>query len=219
MNPDPWLLELYKAVLVLAVTFGVGQTVVSYWQMKNKRKELDIIAATQFQQVYGEYKELWRLWKIFQDPDKAKFKPNDSTWWDLLKRATAAEAKVEAIVVKLVVERKLSSEDLKKLGLFRQGFQQLRQGIREGESLKYNYKHPEYQLFTRLASEVACMLLTYRKIRPPAPGEAAQQLADVVAIRQEDWRDAVGAVTPAEEEERREQCMARGPHVGSISSP
>src|SRR5436309_2208292 len=111
MHANPWLLELFKAVLALAVTFGFGQFVISYWQMKNKRKELDILAATQFQQVYGEYKEIWRQWKVFQDQDRAKFGAGDNVWWQLIARATAAEAKVEAIMVKLVVERRLTHED------------------------------------------------------------------------------------------------------------
>lgn len=213
MHADPWLFELYKALLVLVVTVGVGQAVISRWQIGNKRKELDIIAATQFQQVYGEYKEIWRLWKIFQDTDKAKFKPADDTWWSLIARATAAEAKVEAIILKLVVERKLSADDLRKLGLFRQGFQQLRQGIREAEPLKYNYQHPEYVLFNRLASEVACMLLTYGRVKRPRPGEAAQQLATMVGIRQEDWRNEVGPIPPPTEEVRRAEGMARATEV------
>ncbi|HJQ40410.1 MAG TPA: hypothetical protein VKB93_24965 [Thermoanaerobaculia bacterium] len=207
--PNPqWWFELYKAGLVLAVTFGAGQFIVASWQMKNKRRELDIVAATQFQQVYGEYKEIWRLWKVYQDPDKEKFKPSDGTWWELIKRATAAEAKVEAISVKLAVERRLSDEQIQNLGLFRQGFQQLRQGIREGDPMKYNYTHPEYQLFNRLAAEVACMLLNERHIKTPSPGGAATQLKRLVAIRQEDWRNAVGESQPQVEEKRRAECMA-----------
>jgi hypothetical protein len=209
MNTNPWLFELFKACLVLAVTFGFGQIVVSYWQMKNKRKELDILAATQFQQVYGEYKAIWRQWKVFRDEDKAKFGAGEAVWWELITRATAAEAKIEAIMVKLVVERRLTDEDLIKLGLFRQGFQQLRQGIREGEELKYNYKHPEYRLFNRLATEVACMLLNDRKIRPPNRGEAAKQLEHVVAVRQENWFRSLGMPLLSEEEERRSTCTAR----------
>jgi len=194
MNVESWCLELFKAALALLVTVVFGSKVVAAWQMRNKRRELDIIAATQFQQIYGEYKQIWRLWKIYQDPDREKFQPAAGTWWILIDRAAAAEARLEALVVKLVVERRLTDSEINSLGLFRQGFQQLRQGIRESNPLKYSHEQPEYRLFNKLATEVACILLTEKALTSPDPGEASEQLTRIVNIRQEDWCAAVKAV-------------------------
>lgn len=62
-------LELIKtglAVLVLGISWFVGQQILAYWEIKKKRRELDIATVTEFQQLYGEYKEVWRLWKLAQ---------------------------------------------------------------------------------------------------------------------------------------------------------
>lgn len=190
---DLWLYELYKVALTVLGTAVIGQFIVAAWQMRNKRRELEIAAAGQLQHLYGEFKDIWRLWKIFRRqpplfPEHARY--------DLLRRATAAEAKVEALVMKLAVERALDEDDIRTIGLFKQGFQQLRQHIRDEQDMHFNYKHPEYRLFNDLAAKLGAIILSDPPRRPPPGGVAARQLERIALVRKEQWAAALGAYAP-----------------------
>jgi hypothetical protein len=161
---DNMAIELVKSGLNLAIglvtlllTWLVGQRVLSFWEAKKKRKELDIALVVQFQNLYGEYKIVWRLWKIFQASDHV-FSSPDHTRWNLIERATRAEGSIEAMLLKLAVERELVHEEIRALGLFRQAYQSLREGILDSESLDYPWDSPEYLLFNELSIEVAHIL-------------------------------------------------------------
>jgi hypothetical protein len=181
--------EFFKATLLAIVTFGVGQRVVAGYQIRNKRRELDIASLIQFEQAYAEYKEVWRLWKLANALNK-----QGEMQWDLLKRATAAEAKVDAIIVKIVIERTLSDAHKRQLGVFRQCFQRLRAQIRDGNDMKYDYKNPEYIAFNQFAAEVASLIDSDEKCTRPSPAAAAAQLHFVSGIRKEDWEAARDAM-------------------------
>ena len=60
-------LELIKAAfsvgLLLLTWFG-GQRILNQWDTRKKRKELDIQAAIRFQELIGEWKAVWRAWKV-----------------------------------------------------------------------------------------------------------------------------------------------------------
>jgi hypothetical protein len=127
-------LEIIKtglACLLLILGWIFGQRVIAYWDIKKKRQELDIATAMQFHKLYGEFKEVSRLWRAFTfvgQRDKEIIFP-ESFVMELLRRATAAEGNVEGIIVKLASERVLLLEDLKTLGLFRQAYQKLREAV------------------------------------------------------------------------------------------
>lgn len=198
---DQWLVELYKAFLVVIGTIGVGQAVVASWQMRNKRRELDIASALQFQQMYGEYKDVWRVWKVLRSRNANDLGIPAGARFELLKRATAAEAKVEAVVVKLAVERTLSPSEISSVGLFRQGFQQLRQSIRNNKDMDFNYKDPEYRLFNDLAAAVAALILSEPPRRQPDRHLAAHQLEAIAKHRKKHWRMAKEAYKPYDAED------------------
>lgn len=187
MRSDQWF-DLAKILLTVLLTYSFGQRVASVWQMRNKRRELDIAAASQFQAAFAEYKEIWRLWKIAEKQPVDEFAKK--IWWDLVSRAAAVESKVEAIMLKLVVERKLEEKELRSIGLFRQGFQNLRRAIRDRKPLEYSSEHPEYRLINQLGTEVACLILSNERIVTPQPGEAAKQLEFVISMRELQWDDA-----------------------------
>jgi hypothetical protein len=133
--------------------------------VRKKHQELDIETAMQFHKLYGEFKEVSRLWRVFSFTGQrvTNIIFPDTTPWDLLKRATAAEGVVEAIIVKLASERVLAEEDIKTLGLFRQAYQKLREAIRDGASLKWTYGTPEYTFYNDLASKAAYIIIKQKK--------------------------------------------------------
>ena len=67
MQLKDWL-QLLTPFLVLAATWFLGQRILNSWDLRKKRQELDIAAATQFQQLYGEAKEVARLWRFITKP-------------------------------------------------------------------------------------------------------------------------------------------------------
>jgi hypothetical protein len=192
----PWLFELYKAALAIIGTVVVGQAIVASWQIRNKRRELEMIAAAQFQQVYGDFKDIWRLWKVVRRPDKYALIAPDHARFNLLTRATAAEAKVDALVMKFAVERNLLDKDIDIIGLFRQGFQQLRQRIRDDKSMDFNYEDPEYRLFNDLATAMGRMILSDPPSIPPPSSIAARQLENISKIRKKHWKKALEPYHP-----------------------
>jgi hypothetical protein len=196
LHYDTWALEIFKAVLVVLGTVLIGQRMVAQWQMRNKRKELEIASAAVFQQMYGEFKDIWRVWKIVRNPSQYAMSPPADARFDLLKRATAAEAKVEALVVKLAVERTLKPEEIEKIALFRQGYQRLRQRIRDNKEMEYNYKDPEYRLFNDLATRFAGILLSEPPRDQPEHEVAARQLETIAKYRRKDWKAAKAKYRP-----------------------
>jgi hypothetical protein len=59
-------LEFVKTLLsgfTLLLGWFVGQRIVAYWDLKEKRQEVDLALATQFQHLYGDFKQISRLWR------------------------------------------------------------------------------------------------------------------------------------------------------------
>ena len=185
-------LEGIKAVIALSALALVGQRVIAYWDIRKKRLELDITAANQFHQLYGEFKTVWRLWKIFNDNTDVQFP--DDTRAELLKRATTAESGIEAITVKLATERALSDSEINTLGLFRQAYQLVREAIRYDQSLNWQWNSPEYVLFNNLASDVARMISSNEKIKRPTSDKARINFQKITRIRREAWEAEISQV-------------------------
>jgi hypothetical protein len=154
-------LEIIKtllSILVLLITWIIGQKILSLWDKQKKRKEIDAELATEFHGVYAEYKTIIRLWhvqctymsEVLTDPFDKR--------WDLLMRATNAEARVEALLIKLATERQLSEGNCSDLGYFRQAYQQLRESIRTGRDLHHNYGSIEYNLFHKLSTAISHLI-------------------------------------------------------------
>jgi hypothetical protein len=183
---DSLLLELIKsgfALVLLVITWGFGQSIIAIWDVRKKQRELDIATAAQFQQLYGEFKEIGRLWKIHKRREDATLTYPENTRWELLKRAIAAESKVEAILVKLSTERDLDEGKLKQLGLFRQCYQQLREAIRDNEDLVFSEYGDEYKYFNDLASRTACLIASGKQTRRLSCEIASQNLKVIADVR------------------------------------
>jgi hypothetical protein len=75
----------------------------------------------------------------------------------LLDRCCTAEGQMEALLMKVASERKLTKEQRDDLGLFRQGYRQLRRSIVHEKLLAWTSSdHPEY-----LAFKSGCQTLIY----------------------------------------------------------
>ena len=179
------------ACFTLVLGWFIGQRIIAYWDIRKKRQELDIVTATQFHKLYGEFKEVSRLWRAFSftgNRSNPLTFPN-TTRLDLLKRATALESSLEAIIVKLATERVLKEDDINTLGLFRQAYQELRVAIRGGEPLDWIHGTPEYILYNDLASKVAYIISSNKIKRRPSLAEAPKILRKIINVRPEQWRD------------------------------
>lgn len=183
------------ACLTLGFGWFAGQRIIAYWDTKKKRHELDIAAATKFHQLYGEFKEVSRLWRAYRynapNAPKVPFPPELRL--ELLRRASAAEGSIEAITVKLAAERVLSEPEIRSLGLFRHAYQKLREAIRDDQPLDWTYDKPEYHLHNELTSRIAHIIASDVRERQEDASGAVETLRQIAAIRPDDWREAIAA--------------------------
>jgi hypothetical protein len=144
-----------SAAIVLGLSWFVGQRLTYAWNIRQKRRELQLSALQQFYVAYGEFFAVWKLWNRL-DRKNLNF---DERAWELHKRAAAAEAIVEGTLVKLCCELPLTAGEIETLARFRQLFQQLRQSIRQHDLLPWlTSETPAYQDFKKLAVAVAFLL-------------------------------------------------------------
>ena len=193
---DSVKLELIKTLLIfltLGFSYIIGQKIINYWDIKKKRQELAMETASLFHKLYGEFKEVSRLWRAFCYKVKhgqAEDYPQN-TRIDLLRRATHAEGGIEAIIVKLATERILEDDHIETLGLFRQAYQKLREAIRNGEPLEWTYNTPEYDIYNNLASKTAWIITSDTGDKMPEQAEAVKKLQEITTFRSKDWDSAV----------------------------
>jgi len=166
----------------LAAAWAFGQRLTFQWNIRQKRRELQMSASQQFYAAYGEFFSIWKLWNRL-DRKEIGF---DDRRWDLHKRAASAEATVEGTLVKVSSELILDPARIAELAMFRQGFQQLRQSIRSDVELAWGYsEHPQYLAFKLLAARVALLLAADWKTHPPTVEVAGSQLLEITHNRWE----------------------------------
>jgi len=164
---DEITLELIKTglnLLVALITLGFGWLIGNQlsarvsmaWAIRQKKRELELETASLFYKVYGEFFAVWKLWVYHKEQNFG-----ETSRWAMLERATTAEGMLESIFVKLSSERQLGEKDIEILGRFRQGYQTLRQSIRDDKYLGWSKdKHSEYISFKRLAGLVSDILVS-----------------------------------------------------------
>ncbi|MDI1483450.1 hypothetical protein [Polyangium sp. y55x31] len=195
----PVLVAVTGPIVTLLLAALFGQRMAAYWALRQKRRELVLAAVAEFYRLYGEFFATWKLWNsaLRQKPEG----PTDETRQALLGRAAQAEGGVETIVMRVATERSLDARERLVLGCFRQGYQSLREAIRDNRNLDwFSSNHPKYVAFKKLACEAAQIVaMSDAGARPPAD-RAAEAL---LAITSNDWEerwstalDSVGAATP-----------------------
>ena len=183
------LLELFKAgltaiitVLGLILTWLFGLKFTTQWNIRQKQRELDLSAAEQFRNLYGEFLTVWRLWDAARKDDSQK----ENMRWGLLSRACDAEGKVESLLMKLSIERCLTPKDMKDLGEFRQGYQLLREFIRDTHNWESSEFRTTYETFKNVSCQVGAMIFSNSQGHPPSPETASKALEEITSKKHEE---------------------------------
>lgn len=199
--PAEYEIELFKSGLSLIVAFlslgaswFVGKRLTAYWNLRQKRWELNWATLHAFHAVYGEFKEIVKIWRLVKKPTARAIPVQQEERWVLLKRACALESKSEALILRATSERFLKPEELDVLGLFRQAMQSIRESIRDDVACPFGSRGTEYKLLNQLAPGVASMLSAAPPHRAPASDVAAAQLARVVAMTSKRWKVAINRI-------------------------
>jgi hypothetical protein len=138
------LTSLLSTIVTLAGGWVVGLALAAKWNMRVKERELDFDAIRRVRDLYGEFLSTRRLWNHHKRKNKGLAQLDDRGLV-LFDRSCLAEGQMEALLIKIASERKLTQSQLNDLGLFRQGYQQLRQSIRDCKPLEWGRSdHPEY---------------------------------------------------------------------------
>ena len=176
-------------VVALLLAWLVGQRIAARWNLWQKRREFAMTAAAEFYKLYGEFFAVWKLWNYSLHSD-AGGSP-EGVRWKLMERAAAAEARVEALLVKLASEHELSADDIETLGKFRQAYQQLRETIRDNRKLDWPWSEcPQYLAYKRLAVRVARLIAATDLGRAPKPSKAARALEEITSSQWEsNWTE------------------------------
>ena len=142
------LTSIVTTLLTLVGGFLVGQAITAKWNMRVKERELDFDAVRRVRELYGEFLSTRRLWNYHVE--HSSMRSLDDRGLALLDRCCLAEGQIEALLMKVAVERALMQSQLDDLGLFRQGYQQLRESIRDIKPLAWGSSvHPEYLALKR----------------------------------------------------------------------
>jgi hypothetical protein len=140
--------SIVTTLLTLGVGFFIGQAIIAKWNMRVKERELDFDSIRRVRELYGEFLSTRRLWNYHVE--RSKLHTLDDRGLSLLDRCCLAEGEIEALLMKVALERTLTQKQLDDLGLFRQGYQQLRESIRDIRPLEWGSSmHPEYLALKR----------------------------------------------------------------------
>ena len=174
--------EIVKALIGPVVAVGlawlVGNRLSSEWALRQRRRENSLASVAEFYRLYGEFFALWKLCNYaFRDSDHDM---DDATLWDLMRRAAGLEANGEAILLRIATELTLTGDDIRTLGLFRQGVQLLRQSIVKQRILGWSSsEHREYQAFKSLSVGVAALATKVGTGTSPSIDIAQRQLREI----------------------------------------
>lgn len=199
------------SVCLLYLTWYGGQRILAQWELRKQNKALDFQIAQRFQELIGEWKAIWRAWKVLKTNAGSRVMETPPTArWELLDRAAKAEGSVEAIILRLAVERDLYDHERERLGLFRQYYQQLRQGIRDDRTIDWQRHDPEYWLSHELAIYVAEIISREPPQTPLSTTDAIRQLKDILIVNEPSWNATI--------EELRSTSENRSPQ-GILNKP
>jgi tetratricopeptide (TPR) repeat protein len=156
LDPNDVAIETYKgliAVLILLLTWGIGNRIAVHWAILQKQKETEISISNELYTLYGNFFSMWKLWRY------CLTHKNDKTMEQIITDSYISEGKIEAILVKIATEKKLNYTQLEILGRFRQAYQRLRECIQAGKDLPWmSSDNSEYLTFKFLSYMVSCIV-------------------------------------------------------------
>ena len=184
-------LSLIVGVVVLLLGWFVGQRLTVRWNLVQKQREADLADLQHFYALYGEFKEVSKLWRVMKRNTGEGFDVPKETRWSLVSRACGVESKNEAIVVKLATERDLSADAMRHLGLFRQALQKLRESIRDDVEIPFASRGPAYVFFNDVAAMVATIVSSSQRDKSSDPSKASGRLETIANVRLPDFDRAM----------------------------
>lgn len=173
------------SLLTIVLGWFVGQKLTVRWNLYQKRRESDLASAETFHKLYGEFFAVWKLWNYSLDPKDGC----TVTRSDLLVRACTSEGNMESLFVRISANRNLKDDEIAVLSRFRQGYQSLRESIRDNRGLDwYSSEHQEYKAFKILANEVAQIIIEsdFHGVREDSVKKRAESLIGITANTWED---------------------------------
>jgi hypothetical protein len=179
--------NLVLAVVTASLGWFVGLRLTISWNLRQKRRELDLDIVQQLHAIYGEFKEVIKAWRLAMRGSQDFTFPS-TLRWELLARACALEAKYETILIKMASERLLTHQDRAQLGLFRQALQQARECIRDGVEIAFASRGPDYVFFNALASAVTLIISNSPWSEDVTDRQASDNLFAIAAIRKPDLK-------------------------------
>lgn len=175
-------------VVLLALGWLVGMRITHHWNIKRTRHEFAINASKIFESLYGEFFAIWKLWNYYRRDVGVEDFPTDLRF-NVMDRVSISEGKLESLLVGIACERLLETEDIRTLGMFRQGYQQLRESIIDDRALEWNSSiDPEYVEFKSLSPRVHELLVRETLTARLSANIAARQLTQITSNEWEaDW--------------------------------
>jgi hypothetical protein len=130
---------------------------------------------------YDHYKQLLTAWRLWNAVRSNKIPPpNETRRYELLKQASEAEAALECLLIRLASERFLSRLVQKRLALFRQGCQIVRQSVRENGTVPWHSSQvPSYLAFKEGASLFASLIRKRAWTLPTTQWLARRAVAEI----------------------------------------
>lgn len=189
-------LRLGSTLILLIFSWIIGQRIIAYWEIKKRIRESDLESENTFQRIHGEFKALWRIYKVYikQAPDRSRITTENSPQWSLIERSSILEGEWEALLLKLAGSRKLTATDLTDLGLLRQLIQQLREGIKRNYTLDEPFREKDYQLFHTLSARVIEILR--RPFHSQSAAATEMQMRNILEVKPADlepYRNSAGS--------------------------
>jgi hypothetical protein len=188
-----WSDEFAKALIGFSFVAVLGGAAGLVWGAVKHQHELDLAAVQRFRKLYGEWFATWKGWE--EALQKGHGVEGDPVRDQLLNRATNVEGGFEVLTLKIATERHLSDAQLRHLGRFREGYQQLRERIEKLEELPFRVQYDAQQVkayvaFKALSVEFGRLLrgrglrLSHRRTwRHPALVEAQNAFVAVTSWR------------------------------------
>jgi hypothetical protein len=176
--------ELIKLALSFLGITLLGGAFTAFWTSLQRRREIEEMELKSFYDNYGRLLTACRLWNAAKSK-KIPF-PNEAARYQLLKQASEAESVLEGMLLKLASERTLNPDQQSRLGRFRQGYQSVRQAIRDDrEGLWTSSQADSYLDFKEGAALFASLLKKHIWMRAPTQESARQAVCEITHNRHE----------------------------------
>ena len=152
-----------------------------------KKNDRNRLLATELFKAYGEFFAVWKAWNYYKsDEYKKRTDPLSIEISSLYDRALTAEGIMESLLVNVSSSIQLNENELNDLGRLRQGFQQLRESIRDNKLIPWKSANdPRYAEFKRLITALGELLFSAVERDQPTPAQAHESLLSITANEHE----------------------------------